>query len=46
MVSVGYDNSIRVWDNQSGELKVVSIFEDKNAKSEKESQINSFAWSP
>ncbi len=27
-------------------MQVISIFEDKNAKTEKEGQINTFAWAP
>lgn len=35
MVSVGYDNSVRLWDLE-GEMQVVSIFEDKSVKIERE----------
>ena len=32
MASVGYDNSVRIWD--LNHMKVVNIIEDKNSKNE------------
>jgi hypothetical protein len=32
MASVGYDNSVRIWDLNL--MKVVNIIEDKNSKNE------------
>jgi hypothetical protein len=34
MATVGYDNSIRIWDMT--EMKVVGIIEDKQVKGEKD----------
>lgn len=42
MATVGYDNSIRIWD--MNEMNVVNIIEDRNSKGEKDNQINALAW--
>ena len=42
MATVGYDNSVRIWD--MNEMNVISIIEDRTSKGEKEGQINALAW--
>ena len=44
MASVGYDNSIRIWDLT--DMSVISIIEDKMSKTEREGQINTISWHP
>ena len=44
MASVGFDNSVRLWDLTS--ISVTNVFEDKGAKTESEGQINSLSWHP
>jgi|LauGreDrversion4_2_1035121.scaffolds.fasta_scaffold504781_1 WD40 repeat protein len=43
MASVGYDNSVRIWDLNT--MQVTAIIEDKGSKIEKDYQINSLSWS-
>jgi hypothetical protein len=35
MATVGYDNSVRIWD--MNEMTVLSLIEDRNSKGEKDS---------
>ena len=44
MATVGYDNSIRIWD--MNEMTVLSIIEDRNYRGDKDCQINALAWQP
>jgi WD40 repeat protein len=44
MASVGYDNSVRIWDLSA--MAVVSVIEDKNSKTERDGQINALSWCP
>lgn len=44
MATVGYDNSVRLWD--MNEMNVVSIIEDRTHRGEKDCQINALVWSP
>ncbi len=42
MATVGYDNSIRLWDMST--MNVINIIEDKQSKNDKDGQINALAW--
>ena len=42
MASVGYDNSVRIWDLSL--MKVVQIIEDKTSKKDRDNQINALSW--
>ena len=43
MATVGYDNSVRIWDMD--EMNVISIIEDKQNKGvDKDDHINSLSW--
>lgn len=44
MATVGYDNSVRIWD--MNEMNVINIIEDRTSKGEKDCQINALAWQP
>lgn len=44
MASVGFDNSVRLWD--LSRMAVVGMIEDKATLSEREGQINTIAWMP
>ena len=44
MASVGYDNTVRIWD--MSQMTVVNVFEDKSVKNERDGQLNALAWSP
>lgn len=44
MATVGYDNSVRLWD--MNEMNVTAIIEDRMHRGEKDCQINALAWSP
>ena len=42
MASVGYDNTVRIWDLD--EMRVTQIIDDKTNKHEKEAHINALSW--
>ena len=43
MASVGYDNSVRIWDMSV--MSVIQIIEDKTNKGiEKDGNINALSW--
>ena len=44
MASVGYDNSVRIWDLST--MQVTLVIEDKASKTERDGQINALSWSP
>jgi WD40 repeat protein len=44
MASVGFDNSVRLWD--LSRMAVVSMIEDKVTLSDREGQINTISWMP
>lgn len=44
MASVGYDNTVRIWNLSN--MSVTGIIEDKTAKVERDGLINAVSWSP
>ena len=45
LASVGYDNTVRLWDLTSG-FTVTSIIEERQQKVERDSQVNAMSWKP